>query len=269
MLELLEQLFRQVRSYAQSERYDRQQVYQESPRHTTMQFDRDAEDMIINGLVESGFGFEVITEERPTFSTTPDPQYRIVIDPIDGSQNMSRGLMTAAIALAVLPIEAPVLPENVQWALVGELFSGTVYQAAQGNGAFRNSRRCQVSDVHHIKDSLIGLNLDGQDHQALRALLLEKPGFGSVRRTGSAAIDSVYVASGTYDAYVDVGEIVTGESFLASLSIVLEAGGIVSDQKGQPLQPIKNLTDGYSLVVAGSKELHQEILGRLLAIKHA
>ena len=119
MLELLEQLFRQVRSYAQSERYDRQQVYQESPRHTTMQFDRDAEDMIINGLVESGIGFEVTTEERPTFSTAPDPQYRIVIDPIDGSQNMSRGLMTAAIALAVLPIDAPVLPENVQWASGG------------------------------------------------------------------------------------------------------------------------------------------------------
>src|ERR1019366_5278971 len=113
----------------------------------------------------------------------------------------------------------------------------------------------------------IGLNLDGRDHQALRALLLEKPGFGSVRRTGSAAIDSVYVASGTYDAYVDVGEVVTGESFLASLSIVLEAGGIVSDHEGKPLQPIKNLTDGYSLVVAGSKKLHQEILSRLLTIK--
>jgi myo-inositol-1(or 4)-monophosphatase len=267
MLELLEQLFRQVRSYAQAEHYDRQQIYQESPRHTTMQFDRDAEDMIINGLVESGFGFEVITEERPTFSTIPEPRYRIVIDPIDGSQNMSRGLMTAAIALAVLPIEAPVLPENVQWALVGELFSGAVYQAAQGNGAFRNGRRCQVSDVQHIQDSLIGLNLDGRDHQALRALLLEKPGFGSVRRTGSAAIDSVYVASGTYDAYVDVGKVVTGESFLASLSIVLEAGGIVSDPEGKPLQPIKNLTDGYSLVVAGSKKLHQEILSRLLTIK--
>ena len=262
MLELLEQLFRQVRSYAQAERYDRQQVYQESPRHTTMQFDRDAEDMIIQGLIESNHGFEVITEERPTFTTASNPPYRIVIDPIDGSQNMARGLMTAAIALAVLPIDVPVLPENVQWALVGELFSGAVYQATRGHGAFRNGRRCQVSSVTAIKDSLVGINLDERDQHVLRSLLLEKPAFAGIRRTGSAAIDCVYVASGTYDAYIDVGDVLTGESFLASLSIVLEAGGTISDAEGQALRPITALTEGYSLVVAGTKELHSEILTR-------
>jgi myo-inositol-1(or 4)-monophosphatase len=110
MLELLEQLFRQVRSYAQSERYDLKQVYAKSSKHVTMQFDHDAEDIIINGLTESGIGFEIITEERPTFSTSEAPPYRIVIDPIDGSTNFERGIMTAAVALAVLPIEAPILP---------------------------------------------------------------------------------------------------------------------------------------------------------------
>ena len=88
MLELLEQLFRQVRVYTQSERYDRKQVYAQSPRHTTMQFDRDAEDIIVRGLEESGYSFEVITEERATFSTSPSPTYRIVVDPIDGSTNV-------------------------------------------------------------------------------------------------------------------------------------------------------------------------------------
>src|ERR1700753_1292933 len=129
MLELLEQVFRQVRAYTQAERYDRKQVYAHSSKHTTMQFDRDAEDLIINGLTNSGQGFEIITEERPTFSTTDNPGYRIVIDPIDGSKNVERGIMTAAVALAVLPIDAPVTPENVQWALVGELFTGFVYEA--------------------------------------------------------------------------------------------------------------------------------------------
>ncbi len=265
MLELLEQLFRQVRSYAQAERYDRQQVYQVSPRRTTMQFDRDAEDMIIQGLVDSNIGFEVITEERPTSITAPHPPYRIVIDPIDGSQNIARGLMTAAVALAVLPIDEPVLPENVQWALVGELFSGTVYQATRGNGAFRNERRCQASSVKHIKDSLVGINLDERDQRILHALLLEKPAFGGIRRTGSAAIDCVYVASGTYDAYIDVGDVLTGESFLASLSIVLEAGGVVSDQEGKALRPITGLTEGYSIVIAGTKGLHAEILAKIQA----
>ena len=142
MLELLEQMFRQVRAYMQSDHFDRNQVYYHSAEHTTMQFDRQAEDIIISGLIESGHGFEIITEEREPFTTNATPPYRIVIDPVDGSTNVTRGIMTAAVALAVLPIDAPVTPEYVQWALVGELYSGTVYQAQHGSGAFRNGRRC-------------------------------------------------------------------------------------------------------------------------------
>ncbi|GCF10035.1 inositol monophosphatase family protein [Dictyobacter arantiisoli] len=263
MLELLEQLFRQVRAYTQAERYDRKQVYARSSKHTTMQFDRDAEDLIISGLVESGLGFEIITEERPTFATSEHPLYRIVVDPIDGSTNVERGVMTAAVALAVLPIDAPVTPEHVQWALVGELFTGIVYEAQKGGGAFRNGRRCQVSTTTALKDCVAGLNLDGHNGDTLRSLLTGNPRLGIVRRTGSSAIDSVYVASGTYDAYIDIGDEITGESFLASASIVLEAGGLVTDHEGKPLRPILNLNDRFSLVLAGNKKLHQDIIARI------
>lgn len=263
MLELLEQLFRHVRVYAQSERYDRKKVYAQSAKHVTMQFDRDAEDIIINGLVESGIGFEIITEERPTFSTTDSPPYRIMVDPIDGSTNFERGLMSAGVALAVLPIDAPVLPENVQWALVGELFSGTVYEAQRGGGAFRNGNRCQCSSITNLSDCLAGINLDGRNAEVLKALLIEPPTLDKIRRTGTSAIDCVYVASGTYDAYIDLGDQLTGESFLASASIVLESGGIISDQWGQPLRPITSLTDKYSLVLAGNKKLHQELIAKI------
>src|SRR5690349_5630134 len=99
MLELLEQLFQQVRAYVHSERFNRNQVYFQSPEHITMQFDRDAEDLIIDGLKESGLGFEVFTEERPPFTIGDKPRYRIVIDPVDGSTNVARGIMTAAVAL--------------------------------------------------------------------------------------------------------------------------------------------------------------------------
>ena len=263
MLELLEQLFRQVRAYMQSEHFDRYMVHSQTTDHTTMQFDREAEDIIISGLIESGQSFEIITEEHPTFSTTNDPSYRIIVDPVDGSTNVSRGIMTAAVSLAILSINEPITPKSVQWALVGELYSGTVYQAQRNLGAFCNGRRCQVSETKHIENCLAGVNCDGRDPDVLHKLLIERPPPGNVRRSGSAAMDAVYVANGAYDAYIDTGDVLTGESFLASLSIVLEAGGIVSDQYGQPLRPISNLTEGFSLVVAGTRELHGELLRRI------
>src|SRR5512135_905361 len=151
MLELLEQLFRKVRAYMQSERFDRYLVYSKSTNHTTMQFDREAEDIIISGLIESGHSFEIITEERPTFSTSTQPSYRILIDPVDGSSNVARGIPTAGVSLAVLSIDEPILPENVQWSFVGELYSGIVYEAQRDLGAFCNGRRCQVSETSSIE----------------------------------------------------------------------------------------------------------------------
>jgi myo-inositol-1(or 4)-monophosphatase len=263
MLELLEQLFRQVRVYMQSERFDRNLVHSQSADHTTMQFDREAEDIIISGLIESGQGFEIITEERPAFSTSTAPSYRIVVDPVDGSTNVSRGIMTAGVSLAVLPIDEPISPEYVQWALVGELYSGTVYQSQRGWGAFCNGRRCQVSETSRLAHCLAGINFDGRDVEVLSKLLIERPTLGKIRRTGSSAMDVVYVANGAYDAYIDIGDVITAESFLASLSIVIEAGGIISDQYGKSLRPVTNLTEGFSLVVAGTRDLHEEILTRI------
>lgn len=263
MLELLEQLFRTVRAYMQSEGFNRSLVYSQSTDHTTMQFDREAEDIIISGLIESDHSFEIITEERPTFSTSNHPSYRIIIDPVDGSTNVARGIPTAGVSLAVLSIDKPIVPENVQWSLVGELYSGTVYQAQRDLGAFCNGHRCQVSETCSIEQCLAGMNFDGRDTDVFRKLLVEQPCIKNIRRSGSSSMDITYVANGAYDAYIDIGDVLTGESFLAPLHIVLEAGGFITDQYGKPLLPITNLTEGFSLVVAATKELHSELLSRI------
>jgi len=130
-------------------------------------------------------------------------------------------------------------------------------------GAFCNGHRCQVSKTSHIEHCLVGVNYDGRDPDVLLKLLIDHPAPGHVRRSGSSAMDAVYVANGAYDAYIDTGDVLTAESFLASLSIVLEAGGIISNRYGKPLRPVSNLTEGFSLVVAGTSELHNELLRRI------
>ncbi len=229
-----------------------------------MQFDREAEDLIIEGLATSGYGFEVVTEEQPVLQTSKQPAYRIVVDPVDGSTNVAHGILAASVALAVLPIKAPVTPEYVEWALVGELHSGTVFQAERGHGAFCNGRRCQTSEIKRYKDCLLGMNLDQRDPHTLHNLLCTEPLPAAVRRSGTSALDIVYVANGAYDAYIDIGDIITGESFLASTMIVREAGGVVTDRHGQPLPPIEDLRQGFSLVAAATPELHRDLLKRVM-----
>ena len=64
------------------------------------------------------------------------------------------------------------LLENVQWALVGELYSGTVYQAQRDLGAFCNGHRCQVSETSQLEQCLAGMNFDGRDPEVFRKLLI-------------------------------------------------------------------------------------------------
>ena len=57
------------------------------------------------------------------------------------------------------------------------------------------------------------MNFDGRDLATLGKLIVQQPVIGKVRRTGSSAMDVVYVASGAYDAFIDIGDILTGRVF--------------------------------------------------------
>ena len=80
----------------------------------------------------------------------------------------------------------------------------------------------------------------------------------SIRRLGSAALNLCYVAQGRLDAYwagfLKVWDVAAGAL------IATEAGAILSRHDGKPHDPW-----GGELVVAGSKQLHSELSGRLQA----
>ena len=71
------------------------------------------------------------------------------------------------------------------------------------------------------------------------------------------------VACGGLDAYVDVRDALTPENYMASVRIIVEAGGVVSDRAGRPLAPITSMTQSQSVVAAANPTLHPQILGVL------
>jgi fructose-1,6-bisphosphatase/inositol monophosphatase family enzyme len=62
---------------------------------------------------------------------------------------------------------------------------------------------------------------------------------------------------------VDVRDTLSPENYMAAYLIVTEAGGIVSDRFGKPLQPIRSMTQGQSIVAASTRPLHTAILEAL------
>ncbi len=186
------------------------------------------------------------------------PRHRLVLDPVDGSDNWARGLPLSALSCAVLPVDAPLHPDWVEAALVGPLEQDTPLIALKGSGAWHGNERLETSQVRNINEAVISVELN---HYA------PSPGFSrllatarGVRSYGCASRALFLVAAGATDAHVDIRGRLTAESYLAAVRLVIESGGWVVGHDGTPLVAAESLTSRLSLIAASSRELCDEIV---------
>ena len=231
----------------------------------TKEFDYLAEERIISYCArEISAPVRILTEERGEVRTRPGAaRWTLVVDPVDGSENFARGNELSSVSLALLPGEQMPHPEAVSAALVGGIFSGTVYEAEKGTGAWRNGQPIHASTTTRLSDALVTIDFNFRGSPSVARLFPLLSHIKDARRFGSAAFELVVVASGGADAYVDIRDTLSPENYMAAYLIVREAGGMISDRFGRPLAPIRSMTQGQSIVAAGTASLHAAILEAL------
>ena len=186
------------------------------------------------------------------------PRHRLVLDPVDGSDNWAQGLPLSGLSCAVLPIDAPLHPDSVEAALVGALNYETPLTALMGSGAWRGKENLRTSGIRNVGGAMISAELN--HHSPSPGLARLMTATRGVRCYGCASHAISLVAEGAIDAHVDERARLTAESYLAAARLVIEAGGWVTGLDGGPLAAPKNLTDRVSLVAASSQELCAEIV---------
>jgi myo-inositol-1(or 4)-monophosphatase len=186
------------------------------------------------------------------------PRHRLVLDPVDGSDNWARGLPLSALSCAVLPVDAPLHPDWVEAALVGPFEQDTPLIALKGSGAWRGGDRLETSKLRNIAGAMVSVELNHYSPSPGLARLMAAA--RGVRCYGCASRALSLVAAGTTDAHVDVRSRLTAESYLAAARLVIEAGGWVAGLDGATLTAPESLTDRVSLVAASSRELCDEIV---------
>jgi myo-inositol-1(or 4)-monophosphatase len=186
----------------------------------------------------------------------------IIIDPVDGSWNCSRGMELGAFSAALIPAGSDFRIESVLCALTGQLFTGTVYTAERGKGARRNGLPIHSSPLKDISEAVIGCDFTLPAENRWKIQRVSNL-FRQARRLvslGSAVTELSLVASGALDAHVDVRDELSGENFLGPAMIIIEAGGIVTGPSGMPLPALRSLNEKTSLVASGNPVLHKTIL---------
>jgi fructose-1,6-bisphosphatase/inositol monophosphatase family enzyme len=168
--------------------------------------------------VLTGNGLGVLSEESGRHH--PDRDVTVVVDPLDGSTNASRGIPWFATSLCAVDAEGPLA------ALVVNLEDGTRYEAIRGQGATGAGRPLTPSGRTGLRESLVALS--GYPPTYL--------GWYQYRALGAAALDLCAVAAGVVDAYLDCSWDAHGPwDYLGGLLVCQEAGAVVVDSDGRDL----------------------------------
>ncbi len=214
--------------------------------------DRQSQALLQAELERAFPGETIIAEEGSDAHARRDGRFWLV-DPLDGTTNFVHGLPLYCVSVARLQdgvlecgmIYAPRLDE--------------LYWSARGDGAYRDLQRLSVSKQPLLDDALLcsGFpydirthpddNLREWSHLALRCR--------GLRRTGSAALDLAWVASGHYDGFWEYR--LGPWDFAAGALMVREAGGCLTDPHGSEEFP------WHGNVVATNGTLHAELLHEL------
>ena len=218
------------------------QVSIKGPSDFVTNADTKAEKIIIDELTRSRKNYSILSEESGS-KENKDIDNVWIIDPIDGTINFLHGVPHFAISIALKS------NNEIVSGLIYDPIKDEMFYAEKNNGAYFNNKRIRVSKRKKMEDCLFASGeIDNENiKQKTNAKL-------SIRKSGSAALDMAYVASGRYDGYFQKN--LNLWDIAAGIIIVKEAGGQVNDLN---LKQNNNIN-----IIASSSSINEKLVKNLI-----
>lgn len=211
--------------------------------------DRAVEEMARSRVAKSGLALDVLGEEMGGANAKSAPatqRPRMIIDPIDGTEEFSRGIPTFGTLMAIEE------GGEIVAAMVNAPGLRSRWWAYRGDGAYRDGKRLHVSSVDKLKDSMVfttgtGPSKNAADQAKIRRLL----DTSRSSRSFGGFWQHMLVAEGAIEAALDW----TSKPWdLAPLGIIVEeAGGRSTNTNGE-----RTIYTGQLISTNG--KIHDEVL---------
>ena len=177
----------------------------------------------------------------------------VVLDPVDGSTNASRGLPWYATSLCAVD------GDGARAAVVVDQASGLRFEATRGGGARVDGAPLAPSTCRQMDEALVGLS--GYPPTWF--------GWKQYRALGAIALDLCAVAGGRLDAFVDCSPNAHGSwDYLGGMLICEEAGAAVVDAWDRGLVTLEHTARRTPIAAATPELLARAVSARRRFAEH-
>ncbi|OEI72792.1 hypothetical protein BG616_00540 [Bacillus subtilis] len=259
--------------------------------------DAAAENAVLDYVQSKKESVAFYTEDGGLKIFGDNPQYILIVDPIDGTRPAAAGLEMSCISIALAAYKPDAKIKDIEFAFLLELKTGAyMYADVYSEGIYYEGYRGtlpNLSKVEDIKHMFWSLEFNGHpSHLMIDAyghLIDQSANNGGVFVFNSASYSISRIITGQMDAYVDIGNRLLKDDpallkafqavgngqvlhlfpydIAASVFLAKRAGVVITDAYGKSLDDTL-LTDlsynnQQSCIAASTKELHQKLLDQI------
>ena len=193
----------------------------------------------------------IMEESKPIRGSNPNSKF--IIDPIDGTTNFMHGNPNFAISIAAE------IDNKLEAALIYSPITDEMFIAERGKGAFLNDKRIRVASRKKLSESILITGIPHLGRGDIDLFLKEMktliPEVAGIRRSGSAALDLAWVASGRYDVFWERG--LASWDIAAGILMIKEAGGYAQGINGKD----SDMWDGN--IISGNEDIVNALIEKL------
>lgn len=201
----------------------------------------------------------VLTHElkRDDIPDEERPKFIFLVDPVDGTNNAIKEIPAYGISIAIADVPKGRLAtlNDVQLGFISNFANGNFFEAEKGKGAWLNNEEVHPSDIINISQMTLGGFTKSGTVEASKLVDNAR----RMRVLGSVVLELSYVASGRYDAFLDL----RGSRIIdiaASKLILEEAGGVITNKYGEKLNNKLSIHEKTMVVAANTSILHKQII---------
>ncbi|MCP4137559.1 MAG: hypothetical protein GY754_41715 [bacterium] len=259
--------------------------------------DEVAERAVLDYITDKDIPVAFYTEDGGLNIIGDDPEYVLIVDPIDGTRPAAAGLEMSCISIAMARFSDDARIKDIEFALLKELKSGAyiygdIYSDDLVYDGYTN-RMPNLSDTKDIRNMFWTIEFNGHPAHMMTSayghLVDSSANTGGIFIFNSASYSISRIITGQLDAYVDIGNRLLKDSpellpdfqrvgngqvlhlfpydIAASVFLAEKTGVVITDAYGNSLQDTLLMDLSYenqqSCIAASTKELHQKLLNSI------